>query len=144
MAPLDEPCPRWIQFLNEATGKDAGLIKFLQQWCGYGLTGLTREHALVFVYGPGGNGKSVFLNVVQTIMKDYAVTAAMDTFTASKLGQASDRPRHASRRAAGHRLRNRGRPGLGRGSHQADDRRRSRSPRTSCGRTTFPSRRSSS
>ena len=84
VAPLDEPCPRWIQFLNEATGKDAGLIKFLQQWCGYGLTGLTREHALVFVYGPGGNGKSVFLNVVQTIMKDYAVTAAMDTFTASK------------------------------------------------------------
>ena len=83
VAPLDEPCPRWIQFLNEATGKDAGLIKFLQQWCGYGLTGLTREHALVFVYGPGGNGKSVFLNVVQTIMKDYAVTAAMDTFTAS-------------------------------------------------------------
>ena len=83
VAPLDEPCPRWIQFLNEATGKDAGLIKFLQQWCGYGLTGLTREHALVFVYGPGGNGKSVFLNVIQTIMKDYAVTAAMDTFTAS-------------------------------------------------------------
>jgi putative DNA primase/helicase len=83
VAPLDEPCPRWIQFLNEATGWDAGLIKFLQQWCGYGLTGLTREHALVFVYGPGGNGKSVFLNVVQTIMKDYAITAAMDTFTAS-------------------------------------------------------------
>ena len=83
-APLDETCPRWLQFLNEATGNDKGLIKFLQQWCGYGLTGLTREHALVFVYGPGGNGKSVFLNVVQTIMKDYAVTAAMDTFTASK------------------------------------------------------------
>ena len=84
VAPLDEPCPRWLQFLDETTGKDAGLIKFLQQWCGYGLTGLTREQALVFIYGPGGNGKGVFLNVVQAIMKDYAVTAAMDTFTASK------------------------------------------------------------
>ena len=84
VAPLDETCPRWLKFLNEATGNDDELIRFLQQWCGYGLTGLTREHALVFVYGPGGNGKSVFLNVVQTIMKDYAVTAAMDTFTASK------------------------------------------------------------
>ena len=83
VAPLDEPCPRWLQFLNEATGNDADLIQFLQQWCGYGLTGLTREHALVFVYGSGGNGKTVFLNVVQTIMNDYAVTAAMDTFTAS-------------------------------------------------------------
>jgi putative DNA primase/helicase len=89
VAPLDEPCPRWIQFLNEATGKDADLIEFLQQWCGYGLTGLTREHALVFVYGAGGNGKSVFLNVVQTIMKDYAITAAMDTFTASKFDKHS-------------------------------------------------------
>lgn len=46
-------------------------------------TGLTREHALVFVYGPGGNGKSVFLNVLTAILAAYATTAAMDTFTAS-------------------------------------------------------------
>ena len=42
-----------------------------------------REHALFFVYGPGGNGKSVFLNVLAGVMGDYATTAAMDTFTAS-------------------------------------------------------------
>ena len=28
-----------------------------------------REHALVFVYGPGGNGKSVFLNVLTKISR---------------------------------------------------------------------------
>src|SRR4029453_4215088 len=44
----------------------------------------TREHALIFVFGSGGNGKSVFLNTVSGILGDYAVTAAMDTFTASK------------------------------------------------------------
>jgi len=77
-------CPRWIQFLDETTGADAELVRFLQQWCGYVLTGLTREHALVFVYGPGGNGKSVFLNVVTWILKQYAATSSMDTFTASK------------------------------------------------------------
>jgi putative DNA primase/helicase len=77
-------CPRWFQFLDETTGSDGELIRFLQQWCGYALTGLTREHTLVFVYGPGGNGKSVFLNVVTGILKEYASTAAMDTFTASK------------------------------------------------------------
>ncbi len=77
-------CPTWLRFLDEATGGDAGLIRFLKQWCGYSLTGITREHALVFVYGPGGNGKSVFLNVVTALMGDYATTAAMDTFTASK------------------------------------------------------------
>jgi putative DNA primase/helicase len=84
VAPLDEPCPLWLRFLNEATGNDGELIRFLQQWCGYALTGSTREHALVFVYGPGGNGKSVFLNIVAAILRDYAATAAMDTFTASK------------------------------------------------------------
>ena len=38
----------------------------------------------MFVYGPGGNGKSVFLNVVTWILKQYAATSSMDTFTASK------------------------------------------------------------
>jgi putative DNA primase/helicase len=84
VAPLSEPCPRWLKFLAEATGNDDGLVRFLQQWCGYALTGSTREHALVFVYGPGGNGKSVFLNIVGAILQDYAATAAMDTFAASK------------------------------------------------------------
>ena len=77
-------CSRWLQFLEEATGGDAELIRFLQQWCGYALTGVTREHALVFVFGPGGNGKSVFLNVLTGILGAYAATAAMDTFTASR------------------------------------------------------------
>jgi putative DNA primase/helicase len=77
-------CPRWLAFLDEATGGDGELIRFLQQWCGYSLTGVTWAHALVFVYGPGGNGKSVFLNVLTGILKDYAATAAMDTFTASR------------------------------------------------------------
>ena len=77
-------CPTWLAFLDDATGGDQDLIRFLQQWCGYGLTGVTVEHALAFFYGPGGNGKSVFLNTVAGIMGDYAVTAAMETFTASK------------------------------------------------------------
>lgn len=83
-APLDCGCPRWLKFLVETTGDDRELIRFLQQWCGYCLTGITREHALVFVYGPGGNGKSVFLNIVTKILAEYAVTAAMTTFAASK------------------------------------------------------------
>ena len=76
-------CPQWLAFLDQATKSDAGLIRFLKQWCGYCLTGDIREHALVFAHGPGGNGKGVFLNVVRSIMGDYAKNAAMDTFTAS-------------------------------------------------------------
>lgn len=84
VAPLDEECRLWLKFLHEATSGDREFIRFLQQWCGYCLTGITAEHALVFVYGPGGNGKSVFLNIMTRIFGDYARTAAMDTFTASR------------------------------------------------------------
>ena len=85
VAPADTAdCPQWLKFLSELTGDDTELIRYLQQWCGYCLTGDTREHALVFVYGGGGNGKSVFLNTVSGILSEYAVTAAMDTFTASR------------------------------------------------------------
>jgi putative DNA primase/helicase len=73
----------WDRFLEEATLDDKGLQRFLQQVAGYCLTGDVREHALFFVYGPGGNGKSVFLNVLAGLMGDYATTAAMDSFTAS-------------------------------------------------------------
>jgi putative DNA primase/helicase len=76
-------CPLWKKFLDDTTGGDKALIRFLQQWLGYTLTGITREHALVFIHGSGGNGKSVFLTVVAEIFGDYAVTASMDTFTAS-------------------------------------------------------------
>ncbi|WP_240790045.1 phage/plasmid primase, P4 family [Roseomonas sp. HF4] len=77
-------CPTWLAFLEQATNGDPALIGFLQRWFGYCLTGITREHALLFVYGPGGNGKGVLLVTVSGIMGAYAVTAALDTFTASK------------------------------------------------------------
>lgn len=86
IAPAQTPnCPTWMRFLDEATGGDADMVRFLQQWSGYSLTGDTREHALVFVYGGGGNGKSVWLNTLAGIMGDYATTAAMETFTATSV-----------------------------------------------------------
>jgi putative DNA primase/helicase len=77
-------CPRWLAFLDETTGGDAAMVRFLKQWCGYCLTGNIREHQLVFIVGPGQNGKSVFLNTISGIMNDYAVTASIDTFTVAK------------------------------------------------------------
>lgn len=78
------PHPLWSRFLSEATAGDVGLQRFLCQIAGYCLTGTTTEHALFFVHGPGGNGKSLFLNIVGAMLGGYATTAAMDTFTASQ------------------------------------------------------------
>jgi putative DNA primase/helicase len=79
-------CPLWLKFLDESTGGDVELIRLLQQLCGYSLTGDTREHALFFIYGGGGNGKSVFLNTVSHIMFDYATMAA-SLASARSIGQ---------------------------------------------------------
>jgi putative DNA primase/helicase len=84
VTPASKPdCPLWLTFLAQVTGDNAGLIRFLRQWCGYCLTGDISEQSLVFAYGPGGNGKGVLLSTLADIMGDYACNAAMDTFTAS-------------------------------------------------------------
>lgn len=77
-------CPAWIAFLHTATAGDADLIGFLKRMAGYCLTGSTRDHALFFVYGTGGNGKGTFLNTLQWILGDYNRTAGMDVFTEKK------------------------------------------------------------
>jgi putative DNA primase/helicase len=78
------PRPHFDSFLDQATAGDSALKRFLQQYFGYALTGVTSEQVLLFIYGPGGNGKSQLQKVVAEIMGDYAKTAAMDTFVASK------------------------------------------------------------
>jgi len=88
-APMEGSPTTWLRFLDEATGHDPDMVRYLQQICGYALTGDTKEHALFFVHGHGGNGKSVFLNTIAGILADYATTASMDTFTAQKFAQHS-------------------------------------------------------
>ncbi|MBT2748253.1 MULTISPECIES: phage/plasmid primase, P4 family [unclassified Lysobacter] len=77
-------CPTWLRFLSDVTGGDTALMEYLQRVVGYCLTGVTREHALFFLYGTGANGKSVFVNVLATILGDYATNAPMDTFMESR------------------------------------------------------------
>jgi putative DNA primase/helicase len=77
-------CPRWLTFLEEVTEDNPDLIRFLQQWFGYSLTGDTREECLVFIYGPGGNGKGVLIHTLQAVLGDYAHEAAIDLFIASR------------------------------------------------------------
>jgi P4 family phage/plasmid primase-like protien len=80
---FEAEAPQWQRFLTEATAGDAELQRYLQRLAGYALTGLTREQILSFIWGPGGNGKSVFANTLQHVLQDYAETAPMDTFVAS-------------------------------------------------------------
>ena len=84
VAPAKGEPVKWLAFMNEVTQGDVKLQRYLWQVSGCALTGSTREHALFFVYGAGGNGKSVFLNTIENVLGDYAVRATMDVFTSSK------------------------------------------------------------
>jgi P4 family phage/plasmid primase-like protien len=85
VAPADAPdCPLWLDFLQQITSGNAELVAFLQRWFGYCLTGDISEESLLFVFGPGGNGKTVLLNTLAHIMGTYATMAPIDTFTASQ------------------------------------------------------------
>jgi putative DNA primase/helicase len=54
------PIPLWIKLLERISAGDAEMIGFLRRVAGYSLTGVTREHAIFFLYGTGSNGKTTF------------------------------------------------------------------------------------
>jgi len=67
-------CPRWKSFLGEIL-PDPETVEYVQRLCGYCLTGNVSEHVVVFCYGIGANGKSVFLNSLLTLLGDYGTQA---------------------------------------------------------------------
>ena len=72
--------PVWDRFLEQATGSDRDVSKFLQRAIGYSLTGATTEEVLFFVHGPGGSGKSTFLEAIKAVLGEYGKSADFETF----------------------------------------------------------------
>jgi putative DNA primase/helicase len=80
--PLDPQavCPTWLRFLEDITGCHWGderdpaddPLEGLQRLLGYAASGLTVEHVMAIFHGTGSNGKSLLLDVVSTILGDYA------------------------------------------------------------------------
>ncbi|WPY95262.1 phage/plasmid primase, P4 family [Limimaricola variabilis] len=80
----ESDCARWLAFLDQALGGDTAAIRFFQQWAGYNLTGETREQVLLFIYGPGGSGKTTAVSVLYDLMAEYAANVATSTLTAQR------------------------------------------------------------
>lgn len=77
----------WLKFIDEVCLGDTEMVDYLQMVAGYCLTGSTKEQCLFFLYGEGGNGKSVFVDTIQEIVGDYGKSAPMDTFINTKSEQ---------------------------------------------------------
>jgi P4 family phage/plasmid primase-like protien len=77
------PHPLWDQFLRRVTAEESDLTEFLQRFLGYCLTGNVHEQVLMFLFGTGANGKSVFVNTVAKIFGTYATVCPMEMFLMS-------------------------------------------------------------
>jgi putative DNA primase/helicase len=72
----DADCELWDAFLWRVLGGDEDLYGYARRLVGYLLTGKTSEQVLHFLYGLGANGKSVFCEIVEALLGDYAIVVS--------------------------------------------------------------------
>ena len=70
---------RRLRLVNHICTTDEEL-RFLWLWCGYCLTGHTREHKFLFLQGPGGGGKTTLMEIFQAVLGGYHTSAPADAF----------------------------------------------------------------
>jgi putative DNA primase/helicase len=71
----DADCPVFLRAVEGIFAGDRELIRYVQRFCGYALTGDVREHVTPIAHGPGGNGKTLlFSALLDTIGPDYSGT----------------------------------------------------------------------
>ncbi|WP_434718103.1 phage/plasmid primase, P4 family [Paraburkholderia sp. A1BS-2L] len=73
-------CPRWLQFLEEVFSIDPDRqqkIDFLQEWFGYLLVPSTAHQKMLWLLGPGANGKSALLAVMQDMLGEENSSSMM-------------------------------------------------------------------
>lgn len=75
VTPQRQETPMWDKFLTQTFNRDTQIIDYMQRLAGYSATGIVADHVLPFLYGPGGNGKSVLLDTLMAILGDYATSA---------------------------------------------------------------------
>ena len=84
--------PLWEAFLQDLTGGDAEMVRFLQEMSGYCLTGSTEEKSLFYIWGARSDtGKSTFVRILQDIMGSYSDTVPVKSLI-SKPGDAEGIP----------------------------------------------------
>ncbi len=77
-------CPLFEKFLKEIFDGDQSLIRYVQRWLGYCLSGDITHQLLPIFHGEGQNGKNVLLDTVSAAMGDYAGEAPPELLTVRK------------------------------------------------------------
>ena len=74
----EEQCPTWLNTLEAIFAGDQNLIRFVQLFAGYSLTGDVSEQKMTFCHGGGSNGKTTVMNALRSITGDYGISLASD------------------------------------------------------------------
>mgnify|MGYP005842181165 CR=1 FL=1 len=99
-APPGAPPPtRFLRFLSDITQGHESLIPFLQRLVGYGITGAKGERYFAIFWGPGANGKSVFIRVLQETLGDYLTPTRPEAFELQRHDPSAPQPEIAALRA---------------------------------------------
>jgi putative DNA primase/helicase len=72
-------CPIFINFLFEIFFGNAEIVRFVQRWCGYCLTGSVAERIMLIWLGATTTGKSTLLRVLHSIFGDYSIRMRAET-----------------------------------------------------------------
>lgn len=64
----DAKCPQWMEFLLQIFETDHEKIDYLQEMTGYLLTSSTKQEKAFIFMGPGANGKSVVLYIIEKLI----------------------------------------------------------------------------
>jgi putative DNA primase/helicase len=79
-------CQGWDAFLSRVLGNDQDLYNYARRLVGYLLTGKTSEQVLHFLYGLGANGKSVFCEILEALLGDYAIVVSPELIMVRRHG----------------------------------------------------------
>lgn len=92
---IGAPCPLWNKFLSEVLvttkgNPDGSLVNLVQEVFGYYLLNELKPHAVFFLVGQGGNGKSVLLNILKSLIGEkYTTSQSIQSLTTDKFAPAS-------------------------------------------------------
>src|SRR5262249_16152362 len=79
-------CPTWEKFIRSIMCDDDEMVRYLQRWCGYALSGEIREKKFIVLLGVTDTGKTTMMNTLLDIWGEYAVVASMSTFMVKPSG----------------------------------------------------------
>jgi putative DNA primase/helicase len=86
------PAPHWQDFLQEVFCGKRDLIEYVQRVVGYTLTGSIKEQYFFLLYGIGANGKSTFIEVIVSVLGDYAAKVDQEALLSPDRKQRGDTP----------------------------------------------------